>query len=81
MESVNSLGLSDGSEQSCHLAVAIHIGLHGEGDVPLVGLGLSDEAVLEVFQGLHSFNPRDFMRNQLCCLRAANRAMLRFIGG
>ena len=81
MESVNSLGLSDGSEQSCHLAVAIHIGLDSEGDVPLVGLGLSDEAILEVFKGLNPFNPRDIMRDQLRCLRAANRAMLRLIGG
>jgi hypothetical protein len=80
MESVNSLGLRDGSEQSGHLAVAIHIGLDSESDISLVGLGLSDEAVLEVFKGLHSFDPRDFMRKQLCCLRAANRAMLRLIG-
>ena len=80
MESVNSLGLRDGSEQSGHLAVAIHIGLDSEGDVPLVSLGLSDEAVLEVFRGLNSFNPRDFMWDQLFCILAANRAMLRLIG-
>jgi hypothetical protein len=42
-----------------------------------VGLGLSDEAVLEVFRGLNPFDPRDFMRSELGCLRAANRAMLR----
>jgi hypothetical protein len=77
---VNSLGLRDGSEQSGHLAVAIHIGLDSEGDVPLVSLGLSDEAILEVFRGFNPFNPRDFMWDQLCCLRAANRAMLRLIG-
>jgi hypothetical protein len=78
---VDSLGLGDGTKQSCHLVIAFFFGLQGEGEVPLMGLGFSDEALLKILQGIHPLYPRDPMRDQLFRLRTAEGATLRFMGG
>ena len=62
VEGVDSLCLGDGTEQLGHLGEVLLFSLHREGQVSLVGLGLSGEAGFKVLQGLGALDPRHLVR-------------------
>ena len=80
VEGVGRLRLGDGAEQLRHLRVSLLLGLHGEGRVPQVGLGLGDEADLEIAGGLLALDVRYPVLDELNGVGAADGAAAGFLG-